>query len=399
MMKVGRTSALTIPPVAASAGALAGAAVGLYPGMLPRGAILASVVVTVCAAAGTIAGLAVSRVAGPGSDRARLRALSWCGGGFAACVIAATWWQHLLRVQIGVPDVGGGWALAVAALPVAVCALVSMTPRVAAWATVLVGTVVVGYVSPADAAAEPAVVATVSVPDRVDYGSLTPGSLTRRADAVVGRWVDGGGLCRRAVVVAVPTGSGWVDAAAIEGMRSRFDDDVSIISLQYSAVSSWKAFVTDRDAAGRSAITLVAQLDAAMRKTASCARPALVLYGQSLGAIGADAARAWAAAHGVEVTDTVEAGVPGDSVPRSAARRTILVNASDPVAQWSPSLLWRPARLPDDARIIGRATPHPPWLPVVSFLQTSIDLLGALDVPTGSGHRYGTEQGGVEPAG
>jgi len=33
-----------------------------------------------------------------------------------------------------------------------------------------------------------------------------------------------------------------------------------------------------------------------------------------------------------------------------------------------------------------------PWLPVVSFVQTSVDLLGAVGAPPGSGHHYGAEQ-------
>ncbi|MQY23284.1 hypothetical protein NRB20_64120 [Nocardia sp. RB20] len=37
--------------------------------------------------------------------------------------------------------------------------------------------------------------------------------------------------------------------------------------------------------------------------------------------------------------------------------------------------------------------PHPPWIPIVGFLQTSVDLLAALTPTPGHGHRYGTDQG------
>ena len=38
-----------------------------------------------------------------------------------------------------------------------------------------------------------------------------------------------------------------------------------------------------------------------------------------------------------------------------------------------------------------------PWFPVASFVQTSVDLLGALSFPAGHGHQYGTEQGTRAP--
>ena len=37
--------------------------------------------------------------------------------------------------------------------------------------------------------------------------------------------------------------------------------------------------------------------------------------------------------------------------------------------------------------------PIPQWIPGVTFLQTTVDMLGSLGVPTGHGHRYGTDQG------
>ena len=62
--------------------------------------------------------------------------------------------------------------------------------------------------------------------------------------------------------------------------------------------------------------------------------------------------------------------------------------SSDPVIRWQPSLLWSP---PDLSRARVDA-PQPAWLPVVGFVQTSVDLLFALDAAPGHGHRYGPDQ-------
>ena len=51
------------------------------------------------------------------------------------------------------------------------------------------------------------------------------------------------------LVVAVPTGSGWVDAAAVRGFENRWGDDLAIVAQQYSDMPSWAAFVLDRGAA------------------------------------------------------------------------------------------------------------------------------------------------------
>ncbi|UOG22642.1 alpha/beta-hydrolase family protein [Gordonia amicalis] len=69
-----------------------------------------------------------------------------------------------------------------------------------------------------------------------------------------------------------------------------------------------------------------------------------------------------------------------------------MANRSDPVVRWSLGSLWRPPAYPDDTVLGGRRVPEVPWLPVVGFLQSSVDLLAALDGPTAVGHRYGTEQ-------
>ncbi|WP_413768735.1 alpha/beta-hydrolase family protein [Rhodococcus pyridinivorans] len=183
------------------------------------------------------------------------------------------------------------------------------------------------------------------------------------------------------LVVAVPTGSGWVDAAAVRGFENRWGDDVAIVAQQYSDMPSWATFVLDRGAAEEEARALVTALRAHLSTLPDERRPALHVYGQSLGATGASAV----------FDDQPEpcalflAGPPAGVRTDGASVRA---NTSDPVVWWRPSLLWSPPEL-SHARTDA---PIPPWLPVVSFVNTTVDLLTSLEAAPGHGHRYGDDQ-------
>lgn len=184
------------------------------------------------------------------------------------------------------------------------------------------------------------------------------------------------------LVVAVPTGSGWVDAAAVRGFENRWGDDVAIVAQQYSDLPSWATFVLDRRAAAEEAHALVTALRAHLSTLPDERRPALHVYGQSLGASGASA-----------VFDDIEPEscalfLAGPPAGVRTAGASVLANTSDPVVWWRPSLLWSPPDL-SHARVDA---PAPPWLPVVSFLHTTVDLLTSLDTAPGHGHRYGDDQ-------
>ncbi len=72
---------------------------------------------------------------------------------------------------------------------------------------------------------------------------------------------------------------------------------------------------------------------------------------------------------------------------------TVLANTSDPVVWWSPDLILRRP----DLSLAVRDAPVPRWIPGITFLQTSVDLVSALNFASGHGHRYGNEQGTALP--
>ncbi|MFD7846848.1 alpha/beta-hydrolase family protein [Nocardia sp. NPDC059764] len=224
---------------------------------------------------------------------------------------------------------------------------------------------------------------------RVYVGLNSATGLEARVALAVRELERTGGFERRNLVVTVPTGSGWIDSDAAKGLDARFGGDVALVGLQYSDAPSWVTFVFGRDAAEESARALFLAVE--QRISTLPDPPKLYIYGQSLGALGGSAVFTDDADLDRRTCGALWAGPPGGQVRHG--RAAVLANASDPVVHWSPSLLWR---APDLAGTRPDA-PVPPWFPVVSFLQTSADLLGALDAPAGHGHRYGVDQGTVLP--
>ncbi|WP_245677595.1 alpha/beta-hydrolase family protein [Nocardia acidivorans] len=220
---------------------------------------------------------------------------------------------------------------------------------------------------------------------RVYIGLNSAPDLNARVALAIRELDRSGGFQRENLVVTVPTGSGWIDGEAASGLARRFDGDVALVGLQYSNAPSWATFVFGRSAAEESARALFTAVE--QRISTLAHRPKLYVYGQSLGALGGNSIFTDDADQDRRTCAALWAGPPANHVHRAGA--TVLANASDPVVHWSPSLLWSPPDLtgtrPD--------APVPQWLPVVSFLQTSLDLLGALDAPSGHGHRYGIDQG------
>lgn len=222
-------------------------------------------------------------------------------------------------------------------------------------------------------------------PIRVYVGLDSAPDLDSRVALAVRELERAGGFERSNIVLAVPTGSGWIDPNAASGFYERFGNDVALVGMQYSYAPSWVTFVFGRDAAVAYARALFSAVERHIGTLDH--KPKLYVYGQSLGALGGSSIFAEDAEQERRTCATLWAGPPAGQVHRAGA--TVLANSSDPVVHWSPSLLWRAPELRD----VRVDAPVPQWLPVVSFLQTSADLLAALNAPPGHGHRYGIDQG------
>ena len=406
------------------------AVISLAPSLLPRASFVQGAVtgVTIVVALLTVRFVvAVLRRSGraPRSGPAELR-LPEAFVGAAVVLLAAAGahrWQNRLREAMSLPALDARYwleASAVAALVAAALLAVPHLVRVLARRrrTAAVGVAVLAISAATVSASPGGSIDTVSSPTTLSAGlsgsadsavswdelgregqrfvslpahdspirvyvplSAAPGPSARAALAV-DELRRAGAFGRAHLVVAVPTGSGWVDAAAVRGFEDQWGDDVALVAQQYADLPSWAAFLLDRAAASEEGRALVAALRAHLSTLPEERRPDLHVYGQSLGALGAGAA----------FTDTepgpCELFLTGPPAGVRTAGASVLANASDPVVWWQPSLLWSP---PDLSHTRTDA-PAPPWLPVVTFAHTTVDLLTSLVAPTGHGHRYGDDQ-------
>jgi uncharacterized membrane protein len=264
---------------------------------------------------------------------------------------------------------------------------------------------------------------TAMDPVRIYAGLSSADSVEERAALVV-REMDRTHAWDRAVIaVFTPTGTGWVDNDVPSSLEYMYGGNTALVSMQYSYLPSWISFMVDRtkvvDAAS-ALITAVRERWAAMPATH---RPKLLIFGESLGTYGTEKTFGTAeamvtGADGILLEgptfanpihrDLTAARTPGSPVwdpvyPRlpvefsseshelrnlpTSPRVVYMQNSSDPVVWWSPSLLWHK---PDWLK--GRrgpdVTPDMHWYPVITFWQTTVDLLFANKAPIGHGHVY-----------
>ncbi|MFC1665023.1 alpha/beta hydrolase [Pseudomonadota bacterium] len=170
-------------------------------------------------------------------------------------------------------------------------------------------------------------------PIRVYAGYNTGDSLKERARIALDELKRVGGFERSLLIVAAPTGTGWLDPAAVDTVEYLHAGDIAIVGLQYSYLPSWLTLMVDPQASSRAAKALFDAVYGHWSSLAPDERPRLYLHGLSLGAFGS--------------ADTVD----------------FLTILSDPIdgALWSgppfPSKFWN--KVTD-----GRHSDSPQWLPV-----------------------------------
>lgn len=272
---------------------------------------------------------------------------------------------------------------------------------------------------------------TPTQPIRVYVGLDSAASPRVRAALAVRELERTGAFAREVLCVITTTGEGWIDPSAVGPLEYMYNGDSALVALQYSYLPSWMSFLVDRDRARATGRELFDQVFDRWSELPDDHRPKLLVFGESLGAFGAEAAFSgvddirnrtdgmllvgppnssplWSEFVSERDPGTDEvlpiyedgttvrfAGRPADlSAPPSRwdfPRVVYLQHASDPVVWWSPRLaLNRPAWLTEKR---GRdVLPSMRWYPFVTFWQLTADLVYSLDVPPGHGHDYGTEE-------
>src|SRR5690606_31216497 len=91
-----------------------------------------------------------------------------------------------------------------------------------------------------------------------------------------------GAFDRSVLVLATPTGTGWVDAAAIEPLEMLHRGDVATVALQYSYLASWLSLLFEPAYGSESARALFRAVYDHWTTLPAGDRPRLYLYGLSL---------------------------------------------------------------------------------------------------------------------
>lgn len=384
---------LRLPRASTALAAPVALGVATFPSFLPQ----RSIALGVLGALSFLVVLGVTRrVAGTrGHVRGLAHQLAVALGGALTAYVAylAVTTQNGMRLRIGMDplslsDIGVAAVTAAAVVGVvhAVRWMWARRARVLRPAVAMLAGLSVLSFAPSAAAAAPASDQVLLTPSpvgavRAYAGIADSADDTVRARIAVDRLVAAGGLAREHLLVAIPTGSGWVNPEFVAGTERRFGSDVATVSMQYDTRPSWMAYLFDREGAVVGARALLDAVAAAVSRLPEAQRPQVHVAGESLGATAGQAAVTAPDAQAVRdvVCSTMWLGTPGGG-QTGLPRETIAANVDDPVVHASPSLLWSPG---GDGR---------PWLPVVSFVHAGADFVESLGVPAGAGHRYGSDQ-------
>ncbi|OBF19985.1 alpha/beta-hydrolase family protein [Mycobacterium sp. ACS4331] len=269
--------------------------------------------------------------------------------------------------------------------------------------------------------------APATEPIRAYAGMGSADNIRETAEMAARELLRTDGLSRKVVAVATTTGTGWINEAEASALEYMYNGDTAIVSMQYSFLPSWLSFLVDKENARQAGQALFEAVDAMIRTLPEGKRPKLVVFGESLGSFGGEApflslnnlvARTDGALFSgptfnntiwTDLTANRDEGSPmwlpiydnGENVrfvarpedltrpakPWSQPRVVYLQHASDPIAWWTPDLLFREPDWLREPRGYD-VSPQMDWIPVVTFLQVSADMAVAVDVPDGHGHRY-----------
>jgi len=269
------------------------------------------------------------------------------------------------------------------------------------------------------------------MPIRVYVGLRSAETTEERTQLLLDELIRTGAFEREALMIAITTGTGWLDANAMATFEYMFNGDTAIAGAQYSYLPSWISTLADQEVVTAQSLALFRAVQDHWSRMNPETRPKIYLFGLSLGSYGVEAilrspsiindpiegalmaGPTFLNPMHSELTDGRDAGSSA-ALPMFDTGRTVrftgednnltrglatwgpsrivyLQHGSDPVTFFSPELAWsRPAwldngyRAPDVSREMG-------WAPVITMWQVAIDLASADGVPVGYGHKYSAQ--------
>jgi uncharacterized membrane protein len=263
------------------------------------------------------------------------------------------------------------------------------------------------------------------------YVGLRGGDTPRaRAELALDELKRQHGFERSILIIITPTGTGWIDPAAMDSVEYLHDGDVASVAMQYSYLNSPLSLLFQPDYGTAAAHALFAEIYGYWTTLPRDKRPRLYLHGLSLGALNSERSaelfetigdpiagalwsgppfesRIWRSITAnrnksspawlpefrdgrfVRFMNQDGATVPGDA-PWGPMRVVYLQYASDPIVLFSYRDAYRPP-----AWLTPRHGPDVSsdlqWYPIVTMLQVALDMAVATSTPIGYGHVYAPE--------
>lgn len=272
-------------------------------------------------------------------------------------------------------------------------------------------------------------------PIRVYAGKTSARSLEQTVDAVIAELDRTGAWDRDTLVLFTGTGTGWLQEWSLSALEFLTNGNCATASLQYSVYTSALSYLLDRRSPQRAGQLLFDAVTQRLDEMEPATRPRLFVAGESLGSFGGHAAfrdvpdmlsridgALWTGTPGFtpmwrQVTQAARPGSPeiapiidnganirvvtrlqdlhqnywgGLYAPWQSPRIVYAQHPSDPVAWWTPSLLWDEPRWLRE-RVGHDVTPAMRWFPWTTFWQIAADMPLSITMPGGHGHSYHEE--------
>lgn len=267
-------------------------------------------------------------------------------------------------------------------------------------------------------------------PIRVYVGLNSADSIEARAELALAELKRVGAFERSVLVLATPTGTGWLDPSAMDPVEYLHRGDIATVAVQYSYLPSWLSLLAEPEFGADTARAVFLEVYGHWTSLPRDERPQLYLHGLSLGAMNSDLAADLYDIIGDPFSGALWSGPPFRSstwrnvtdmrrpdspawLPRfrdgSIIRFTNQTNQLDlPGAEWGPirivflqyasdpitffeteSFYRQPAWMesPRGPDVAGELR----WYPVVTMLQLAVDMAAADTTPMGYGHVYAPE--------
>ena len=271
---------------------------------------------------------------------------------------------------------------------------------------------------------------TAQEPVRVYVGLAARDTAQARARLALDELKRQHGFERKILIVITPTGTGWIDPAAMDTVEYLHHGDVASVAMQYSYLNSPLSLLFQPEYGAEAARALFAEIYGYWTTLPKEKRPKLYLHGLSLGALNSEKSAELFETIGDPIAGALWSGAPFESRiwrsitdnrnPGSPAwlpefrdgRFVRFMNQNGPTVP--PDTPWGPMRVvylqyASDAitffayRDAFRApawmnaprgpdvSPELRWYPIVTMLQLALDMAVATGTPMGFGHVYAPE--------